>query len=71
MMAMLLVGYIVGGKRVAAEALVVLQVAYASLLTVPKISPMFVGLEPLSVAGNGINMLYDPYLRPFEDVLSD
>lgn len=50
--------------------LVVFQISYASLLTVPKITPLFSSLTSLSYANNGYNAMYSVDLRPFEDTLA-
>lgn len=50
--------------------LVVIQVAYASLLTSPSITPLQYALTSLSPATNGYNILYSYYIRPFEDTLT-
>lgn len=49
--------------------LVVFQISCASLLTVPKITPLFSSLTSLSYANNGYNIMYNTELRPFEDTL--
>ncbi len=59
--------FFVGSKRISTEMLTVIQVAYASLLSAPKISPLFASITSLSVANNnnGFNLLYNTELRPF------
>lgn len=59
----------VGSKRISTEMLTVIQVAYASLLTAPKVSPLFSAVTSLSAANNGYNLMYSTQLRPFEDTL--
>jgi hypothetical protein len=66
-----LLSLLVGGKRVIVEMLMVIQITYISLISVPEISPMFSAVSTLSTANNGYNILYNPSLRPFEDTLSD
>ncbi len=50
--------FFVGSKRVSTEMLTVVQVAYASLLTAPKLSPLFVAVTSLAAANNGYNLMY-------------
>ena len=57
--------FFVGSKRISTEMLTVIQIAYASLLTAPKISPLFASITSLSAANNGFNILYSTELRPF------
>lgn len=68
-MILLILTFIFGCKRISTEMLVVFQISYASLLTVPKISPLFSSLTSLSYANNGYNIMYNTDLRPFEDTL--
>lgn len=62
---------VLGGKRIAAEQIMVLQLTYLSLLTLPALTPLQYSVSALSTAVNGVNILYDPALSPFNDVLSD
>lgn len=64
-----LLSFIFGSKRISTEMLVVIQIAYASIITAPKITPMISALTSLSPAYNGFNILYSSSLRPFEDTL--
>lgn len=66
---MFLVSFVIGGKRIIVEMITVIQFAYVSLIAVPQLSPLFSALTALSYANNGYNILYDPSLRPFEDVI--
>jgi hypothetical protein len=61
---------VVGGKRIIVEMLIVIQITYIGLITVPKLTPMYSALTALSTANNGYNILYNPVLRPFEDTLT-
>lgn len=60
-----------GGKRIAAEQIMVLQLTYLSILTLPAFSPLQYSVSALNTATNGVNILYVPSLPPFNDVLSD
>ena len=62
---------VLGGKRIAAEQVMVLQLAYLSLLTLPNFTPLQYSASALRTSTNGVNILYDSALRPFDDVLSD
>lgn len=62
---------VLGGKRIAAEQIMVLQLTYLSLLTLPAFSPLQHSVTALRVSTNGLNLLYDSALPPFSDVLSD
>ena len=62
--------FLVGGRRVCSEMLVVFQISYAGLLTLPGLTPLFAALTSLSYASNGYNVLYSTQLRPFEDALA-
>lgn len=68
---LLLIGLVIGGKRIAVEMIVVIEVTYVGLITVPNLTPMFTALTALSTVANGYNVLYSNSMRPFEDVLSD
>ena len=68
---MYLASLILGGKRIAAEQIMVLQLCYLSFLTLPAFTPLQYSVTALRIATNGVNILYDPALPPFNDVLSD
>jgi hypothetical protein len=63
--AIFLLTLIFGSKRISAEMLMVFQIAYASLLTAPKISPLLSAITSLSPVNNGYNLMYSSALRPF------
>ena len=58
---------IFGSKRISAEMIVVLQIAFLSLVTIPKITPLFSSLSFLSHSGSRFNLLYSEDVRPFHD----
>lgn len=60
-----------GNKRIIAEYIVLLQVAYASLITLPGYNGMDYSLVSLRTANNGFNILEGSAIRPFEDLLSN
>jgi uncharacterized membrane protein YccF (DUF307 family) len=66
-----LVSLLIGGKRIVAEMLMVFQVSFVSLITLPLITPMFSAVRTLAVVPNGYNALAGSSVRPAEDLLSD
>jgi hypothetical protein len=68
---MFLISLLIGGKRIAVEMIIVIQITYVGLITVPKLTPIFSALTALSTANNGYNILYSNAMRPFEDTLTD
>ena len=58
---------IFGSKRISAEMIVVVQIAFLSLVTIPKITPLFSSLSSLSHSGSEFNLLYSEDVRPFHD----
>lgn len=68
---LLLVSFVIGGKRVIVEMLVVFQLNFISLISVPVVTPMLSSVTSLALANNGYNVLSNTSLRPVEDVLSD
>ena len=69
--ALLIVSFVIGGKRIIVEMLIVIQITYIGLICVPKLTPMYTAMTVNSNTINGYNILYSPSLRPFEDTLSD
>ena len=61
----LLVSFVVGNKRIIAEYIVLLQIAYASLITLPGYNGMDYSLVSLRTASNGFNILEGSAIRPF------
>ena len=55
--------------RVAAEGLMVAQVVYVGLASVPTLTPMHSTLTALSAANNPYNIFYSSSFRPFDDPL--
>lgn len=53
------------------ELVIVIQMTYVGLITVPDLTPIFAALTALSTVNNGYNILYSHSLRPFEDTLDD
>jgi hypothetical protein len=64
-LALLLLSYCVGGKRVIVEMLVVFQVAFISLASAPLLTPMLSSLTSLAACNNGYNLLASSAPRPF------
>ena len=58
---------ILGGKRISVEVFVVIHIALFSLVTVPKITPLFSTLTSLYPSVNGINLFYSQEITPFHD----
>ena len=68
---LLILSFFVGGKRVIVEMLMVFQVSFVSLITIPIVTPMFSAVRTLGFINNGYNMLAGSSMRPVEDLLSD
>ena len=51
-----IVSLFLGGKRFSAEALMVLQVTYASLVTIDNLNPLNAAILKLSPANNAYNL---------------
>jgi|688.fasta_scaffold799555_1 hypothetical protein len=62
---LLLVSLLIGNKRIIAEYIVILQIAYASLITLPGYNGMDYSLVSLKIANNGYNILEGTAIRPF------
>lgn len=54
-----------GNKRIVAEYIVLLQIGYASLITLPGYNGMDYSLVSLRAASNGFNILEGSAIRPF------
>ena len=61
------VGLFAGGKRVIAEGIMVVQVAYAGLIACPILSPLQSAITTLTFANNPYNINYSNGYRPFDD----
>ena len=66
-----MISLVIGGKRIIVEMLMIFQVSFVSLITVPLVTPMFSAIRTLSVVNNGYNILAGSSMRPVEDLLSD
>ena len=67
------IGYLVsiffGCKRIMAEGIMVVQMAYSGLVDTPWLNPLHSAITSLSTAFNPINILYSDTYRPFDDPL--
>jgi len=68
---LLILSFFIGGKRIVVEMLMVFQVSFVSLITIPIVTPMFSAVRTLALINNGYNMLAGSSMRPVEDLLSD
>ena len=64
-----LIGFFFGSMRVAAEGLMVAQVIYVGLASVPVLTPLHSALTALSSANNPYNIFWSSSFRPFDDPL--
>ena len=64
---MFVITLIFGSKRISVDVLVVIHIALFSLVTVPKITPLFSTLTSLYPSVNGINLFDSKEITPFHD----
>lgn len=62
---LLLVSLFIGNKRIIVEYIVILQIAYASLITLPGYNGMDYSLVSLKIANNVYNIMDGTAIRPF------
>jgi hypothetical protein len=60
-----LVSLIIGSKRITAENLVVFQTTWASIIALPKLSPLFAAFTSLSPSASLFNMFFNTTMTPF------